>query len=422
MSERTLAVVGGGWAGIAAAVAARQAGWQVTLFEMAAQLGGRARSFGADPQLDNGQHILIGAYVQTLALMRSVGVDIDQALLRQPLTFRYADGSGLHLAPGPAIPSFARAVLGNSAWPWPARLRLLQRCVGWALRHFRCDASLSVAQLCHGLPAPVLRDLVEPLCVAALNTSAHEASAAVFLRVLQDALFQGPGASDLLLPRRPLSELLAEPAHAWLRRQECALRLGHRVESLQPQVGGWKLDGESFERVVLACSSVEAARLAQPVAPAWSAVASGLRFEPIMTVYLESPGSHLPSAMTALRESDQAPAQFAFDLGQLGHAPGRFAFVISGASRWVARGVEAAATATLAQATQTLALNHPPRVLKVLTEKRATFACTPGLRRPVGQVASGLWAAGDYVDGPYPATLEGAVRSGLSAAASLPPA
>ena len=62
---------------------------------------------------------------------------------------------------------------------------------------------------------------------------------------------------------------------------------------------------------------------------------------------------------------------------------------------------------------------QPPTLLHVAAEKRATFACTPGLKRPPARIAAGLWAAGDHVAGPYPATLEGAVRSGRYAAQSL---
>lgn len=118
--------------------------------------------------------------------------------------------------------------------------------------------------------------------------------------------------------------------------------------------------------------------------------------------------------MLALREGPESPAQFVFDHGALGGAAGRFAFVVSGAAAWVERG--GCAEAVLAQARRELAWKTPPLIDKVLTEKRATFACTPGLARPAAEVAPGLWAAGDYVAGPYPATLEGAVRAGLAAA------
>lgn len=405
------AVVGGGWAGIAAAVALADAGHDITVFEMAPQLGGRARSVaGPDPAWphDNGQHILIGAYRDSLALMRRLGVDPDEVLARLPLALPYPGEAGLRLPPGAPLLSFTRGVLAHRGWPLPARLGLLGAAAGWLARGFRCDAGQTVAQLCAGLAPAVKRDLVEPLCIAALNTPAPQASAQVFLRVLKDALFSGSGSADLLLPRRPLSALLAGPAAAWLGPR---LRPGRRVQKIEP---GWRVDGEAFDGVVLACTSVEAARLTAGVAPGWSALAGNFGFEPIITVYLSSPGSRLPAPMLALRDGPDAPAQFVFDHGQLGGAPGRFAFVVSGAARWVAHG--GCAEAVLAQAQRELGWAAPPVIDRMLTEKRATFACTPGLVRPPARIAPGLFAAGDYVRGPYPATLEGAVRAGFAAA------
>lgn len=406
-----VAIVGGGWAGIAAAVELADAGHDIAVFEMAPQLGGRARSVaGQDPAWphDNGQHILIGAYRSSLTLMRRLGVDPGEALKRLPLALPYPGEAGLRLPPGPPLLSFARGVLAHRGWPLTARLGLLAASAGWLAHGFRCDPGLTVAALCASLAPAIRRDLVEPLCVAALNTRADEASALVFLRVLKDALFSGPGSADLLLPRRPLSELLAGPAAAWLGTR---LRPGRRVQAIEP---GWRVDGEAFDGVVLACSSVEAARLTTDVAPGWSAAAGAFCFEPIITVYLSSPGSRLPAPMLALRDGPDAPAQFVFDHGQLGGAPGRFAFVVSGAAPWVARG--GCAEAVLAQAQRELGWAMPPVIDRMLTEKRATFACTPGLVRPPAHIAPGLFAAGDYVQGPYPATLEGAVRSGLAAA------
>ena len=94
------AVVGGGWAGIAAAVALADAGHDITVFEMAPQPGGRARSVAGEPPYDNGQHILIGAYRDSLALMRRLGVDPDAVLQRLPLALPYPGEPGLRLPPG----------------------------------------------------------------------------------------------------------------------------------------------------------------------------------------------------------------------------------------------------------------------------------------------------------------------------------
>ena len=422
-AARTLAVIGGGWAGLATAVRASEAGQRVTLYDMAGQLGGRARGVTVDGlTLDNGQHILIGAYTRTLALMRTVGADVADTLWRQPLEMRYPDGRGLKLPPGPAVPGFVRAVLACKGWGWADRLALLAAAGGWAATGFRCDPTLTVQALCRKLPAPVRQLLIDPLCVAALNTPASEASAQVLLRVLRDALFSGRGGADLLLPRRSLDALLPQPAQAWLQAAGVSIELGQRVQRLSAAGPAWAVDGQAFDAVVLACSAAEAARLTDSLAPAWARAARGLAYEPIVTVYLQCPGARLPNAMTALIDGPDAPAQFAFDHGAMGATPGLFAFVVSGARRWVDAGLDATGQAVLHQALQAFfAGTWPtlPRVLKVLAEKRATFRCTPGLNRPPAQIAPGLVAAGDYVQGPYPATLEGAVRSGETALVAL---
>ncbi len=423
LAPQRVAVVGAGWAGLAAAVRATEAGHAVTLFEMAGQAGGRARAVAAGGlALDNGQHILIGAYSRTLALMRSVGANPDALLCRLPLVLRYPDGRGLRLPPGPAWLGFGRAVAGCVGWSLRDRISLLAVAAGWAARRFRCAPALTVDALCHGLTPAVRELLIDPLCVAALNTQASEASASVLLRVLRDALFGGAGAADLLLPRRPLSALLPEPAMRWLAARGAALHPGQRIVEITRSEERWALAGREFDAVVLACSAAEAARLTLHIAPGWSARAAALRYEPIITVYLQCPGARLAEPMMALAENPDAPAQFAFDHGALGATPGVFAFVISGARRWVDAGLDVAAAATLKQAVAAFPPGtwpQPPALLRVLAEKRATFRCTPGLARPPAAVSPGLWAAGDYIDGPYPATLEGAVRSGEQAVAAL---
>jgi hydroxysqualene dehydroxylase len=423
-----VAVIGGGWAALAAAVRLVEAGSQVTLFEMAPQLGGRARSLPAHQAepgtapLDNGQHILIGAYTRTLALMATVGADAQALLHRQPLALRYPDGAGLQMPAGPAWLVFGAAVAGAQGWRWRDKLALLRAALGWLRRGFRCDPGLSVDRLCQGLPPAVRQRLIDPLCVAALNTPATAASASVFLRVLRDSLFAGPGSSDLLLPRAPLSALLPEPAARWLEGRGAALRLGQRVMSLTSAGSGWLVDGVWFDQAVLACSAAEATRLTATLAPSWSARTAAFAYEPIVTVVTQAQGVRLPQPMMALQDGPEAPAQFVFDHGALGGPAGQLAWVVSGAALWVERGLPATAAAVLAQARSAFAPASWPHQLVVtqtLAEKRATFRCVPGLDRPPAAIAPGLVAAGDYLEGPYPATLEGAVRSGEAAAHTL---
>jgi hypothetical protein len=241
----------------------------------------------------------------------------------------------------------------------------------------------------------------------------------VFLRVLRDALFGEGwgewGASWLLLPRAPLGQLMPEAAAAWLAAQGATVRTGHRVALLARTVSGWQVDADRFDAVVLACPSWDAIRLLQDnviEAPAWLAHAQTLRHEAIATVYATSART-LPAPMLALREGPGAPAQFVFDRGQLDGPPGLLAFVASACQGER----EALERQVLAQAH---ALGwHDVAPLRTVVEKRATFACTPGLVRPGIAIAEGLWACGDWVEGPYPATLEGAVMSGQRVATTL---
>ena len=432
-----IAVVGAGWAGMAAAIAHAQTGHAVTVLEAARTVGGRARAVpatlpdGTPATLDNGQHILIGAYTESLRLMRLVGVDAGTALLRLPLTLRFPDGTGLAL---PDLPPPLDALLGIArarGWHWRDRLALLRAASGWQLGGFRCAPHTSVAQLCTGLPARLMAEFIDPLCVSALNTPAAEASGQVFLRVLQDSLFSGRGGSNLLLPRVNLGALFPEAAAHWLAAQHGgAVHAGQRVQGIAQQADGrWEVHGTDFagpyDHITLACPPWEASRLIAGATglPAardaarqqWCAAADALRFEAITTVYAHGAGARLAQPMLALRNTAEHPAQFVFDRGQLDGLHGVLAFVVSAST-----GERAVVTEqVLRQAAEQLGLPSL-QPLQTVVEKRATFACTPGLARPGMQVAPGLVACGDYVDGPYPATLEGAVLCGTAAAALAP--
>jgi predicted NAD/FAD-dependent oxidoreductase len=237
-------------------------------------------------------------------------------------------------------------------------------------------------------------------------------------------MFGVSGGSQLLLPTCGLSALLPEPAALWLQERGHTVHLGARVAQLTPMGSQWQVDAETFDQVILATPSQESVRLLAPIgsyAPAdtqasianWLRQAQALQFEAIATVYTWQQGVALARPMLALRSSDAAPAQFVFDRGQLGNPAGLLAFVVSASMGTM----EELQTQVLQQArTQ---LNLELVAVKTVLEKRATFACTPQLQRPPLQIAPGLLACGDYVDGPYPATLEGAVRSGLQTARAL---
>jgi squalene-associated FAD-dependent desaturase len=429
-----VAIVGAGWAGLAAAIKTTQEGHTATVFEASGATGGRARALngtkkyrlpdGTSVCLDNGQHILIGAYTETLQLMREVGVPPEEALLSLPMALQFPDGLGLKFGRWPTPLDALTGILGARGWTMTDKWTLLREALGWQLKGFTCNAKLSVADLCCHLTQRVNAELIDPLCVSALNTPAARASAQVFLRVLGDALFGVQGGSRLLLPRVDLNALFPDAATAWLQQHGGQLRLGQRVCALQSENQGWRVDGEAFDAVILATSASNAAAVLTHSASIatesiasrlteWVAVCEALHFEAIATVYAWSAKARLSQPMLALRSSGDHPAQFVFDRGQLGGSSGLLAFVVSASNNDRAT-LEAQ---VLAQATAQLGMEL--QAVQTVVEKRATFACTPGLQRPLSAIAPGLLACGDYCAGPYPATLEGAVRSGMAAAVAL---
>ena len=423
-----VAVVGAGWAGCAAAVEATRLGHHVTVFEASRTTGGRARRVdvsheGKPLALDNGQHILIGAYEETLKLMAQVGVDAETQMHRMPLTLLRPDGSGIVLPDWPAPLDALAGIIRARGWTWRDKLSLLRAAAVWKLTHFKCPAQQSVADVCRKVSPRIMAELIEPLCISALNTPVNYASGQVFLRVLHDSMFTLKGGSNLLLPMIDLSALLPEASLQWLVKHGGRIHVGTRVDAITPIGEGWSVsksgspDHSVFDQVMLACPPAEAARLALATGlPCgdWATAARGLTYEAITTVYVMAPNTRLRLPMLALKADADRPAQFVFDRGQLGGPAGLLAFVVSASTGSAAQ----LAVQVCAQAKDQCGI-EAVQVLQTITEKRATFACAPDLKRPGPAVLPGLLACGDYVAGPYPATLEGAVRSGLYAARQL---
>jgi len=201
-----IAIIGAGWAGMSAAVTATQAGHTAIILEASQAIGGRARALkgilpnGETVLLDNGQHILIGAYTDTLKLMKTVGVDPRIALFSQPMALLFPDGQGLQFPDWPTPLDALAGILGAGGWSIADKASLLRVALGWQLKRFQCAPLETVATLCKNCSPRVMAELIEPLCVSALNTPSARASAQVFLRVMQDALFGVQGAHACCCP------------------------------------------------------------------------------------------------------------------------------------------------------------------------------------------------------------------------------
>jgi squalene-associated FAD-dependent desaturase len=417
-----VAVVGAGWAGLAAAVTLAERGVGVTVFEASRSLGGRARRVTLDGvDLDNGQHILIGAYGETLRLMRLVGADPDRLLARLPLELRYASGFRLRVPRLPAPLHLLAGLVLASGLTTGERFAAARFVAALRRAGFALAADESVAQLlARHRQTGALRDrLWIPLCVSALNTPPERASARVFANVLRDTLGGDRAASDLLLPKADLGALFPAPAAAFVAARGGEIRLGAAVRAIARDGAGFRLDPDAtvFDRVVLACAAQHAPALldALPGLRGVAAAIAAIEHEPIYTCYLQYP--ELVSLPFPMLGFSGGLLQWAFDRGTLSGHRGLVAAVLSASGDHEAFGHEALAAAIHAELAAGLPGLPQPRWHRVIAERRATFSCRPGLARPGNATPlPGLVLAGDYTASDYPGTLETAIRSGVAAA------
>ena len=421
-----IAVVGGGWAGLAAAVALSSAGRRVTLFEAAPSLGGRARRVDyRGLALDNGLHILIGAYRETLALMRSVVADARLPLHDEPLDLNYPGEFRLRTPALPAPWHLAAGLMYCEGLSLAERLSAL-RFMG---RLRACDFALaqdcSVEQLLarHRQSARACRFLWHPLCISALNTAPAQASAQVFLNVLRDTFTGSASDSRLLLPTADLGALLPEPAARWLVARGNSVRSGCAVSNIAgagtefevTHAGG----SERFASVVCALPPYRVRDVTGNLLPTAAAEAiDALRYEPITSVYLQfDAATQLPQSMLGM---NGGLLHWVFDRGRLCGQHGLLGAVISAGGAHEALDHETLANQAAMELRQRFPALGTPLWHKVIADKRATFACTPGLQRP-DQITGtpGFFLAGDYTASPYPGTLEAAVRSGTRCARAI---
>ncbi len=429
---KTVWIIGGGWAGISAAVQGTELGLKVVLFEAKKDLGGRARTVKLPAmQIDNGQHILLGAYQETLALMRKVGLDPQALLHRQRLDLRGVDGGGFKLLGYSWLPSSVQFILGTlfcRGWSAADKFSLISKSLNWATSKFNCAPNLSVKDLSEGLTKHVQESLITPLCLAVFNTPPKDSSGQVFLRVLNDALFSGKGSSDLLIPKSDMGDLLPEAAHRWLISKGCEIRLAERINEcpIPNTVNGSTQINNSVDAVILACDATSACSLIDPINSIWANQCRTLEHTHISTTYIQCDDTDFTQLARPILmlQSDTGsssqitrPAQFVFDRGFLfknnadEFKASKNKGVLSFVSSFSTLSNELISEAVLNQAKNELKLRDI-KVIGTISEKRATFCCSPGLIRPGQQITQSIWACGDYLEGPYPSTLEGAVISG----------
>jgi hydroxysqualene dehydroxylase len=433
------AVIGGGYAGMAAAVALADCGIAVTVFESAKQLGGRARGvWHNDTHLDNGQHLLLGCYRQTLHMIEKVGGNIEQDFMRLPLQLDLHGEFSLIAPRLPAPLHLIVALLSAQGLSFAERLNaarfmLTMRRMKFTLPSLSASPNpltpavegndITVAELLaqHDQDYALVQKLWEPLCIAALNTPVRKASAQVLLNVLRDALNQSRDYSDMLLPRINFTALFPQRAADYVEQRGGKVRIACGAEALRPLEDCIEISTaqgtEQFGQVICAAPPVAASKLLRPIPILADTVAQidSLEHQPIYTVYLQYPAQvTLPHPMIGLHHRY---SQWLFDKGRIAGQHGLFAAVISAEGIHQELPQEELAQKVIAELREAFGIAELPQWFKVIAEKRATFCCSPNLQRP-SQLTSlpRLLLAGDYTKGDYPATLEGAVISGLKCA------
>lgn len=427
-------IIGGGVAGMAAAVKLAEKGIQTTIFEAGQQLGGRARNVSVEfngqvVQLDNGQHILLGAYHETLKLLKKIGIDETQALLREPLT--------LEVKSLGTVPSFKFRAPNYLPFPLNQLFGFLF-CKGLTLDerltlisfmarikqsgfHIAVDQPLGDYLKEQKQSRNTIELLWEPLCLAALNTPIHLASSKIFLNVLKDTFDGKKADSQLLLPKKGLSDLFALPVSRYIQSRQGTVLTNHRVKSVKAAKHGFEVSCKDknlkYSHIILATSALRLESVASHLTKVAGVaeITKSYQYQPIYTVYLQYPAeAKLSQAMIGLASTT---SQWVFDRGILCEQHGLMAVIISAEGDHQKLTQDALALKVTNELHTAFPHLGKPLWHQVIAEKRATFSCEVDLDRPGNNThQDNLFIAGDYTYADYPATIEGAVRSGVRVA------
>jgi squalene-associated FAD-dependent desaturase len=445
-----VAVLGGGFAGVAAAIALQERRHEVRLLERRGVLGGRATSYRdavSGEDVDNGTHLMIGAYHATLDLVRRAGAD-DLLLAQDDLRLDYVDEKGPSALDCPPLPAPLHLLAGILSLRVPWRVRAQAMRFGFAARFGPPPTGLTLAEWFRRTgQGPQARALLwDPMATAILNETPEKAAAVLFHRVFREAFLRHHRDSRLVFLRRGYGELHERLARYFVGRGGivCRRALAEAVEVEEGRAVAVRYGQRPLSKTDIrageqgVASRVEADAVVSAVP--WHAVAAllpeewrtrppfaglaGLRGSPIVSVEMWLDRVVVDRLMVGLRDSE---VEWVFDKGRLFGRPGapqHLAFIISAAVRSAPRPnaeLTAAAEAALRRYFPAMAGAVVTRAL-VIREPDATFASDPqaeALRPGVRTPIAGLYLAGDWTDTGLPATIEGAVRSGLRAAAAV---
>jgi hydroxysqualene dehydroxylase len=427
-----VAVIGGGYAGCAAAATLVAKGVRCVLFEAAPVLGGRGRRVERDGfRIDNGQHLILGAYEATFRLLDTVGA--QRKLIRRPLSIspfssKLPEKLTLHARRAPGRLGLLVGLFAARGLTWRERLANIAWFRALERSGFARPRGETVAQLLAPLPPRVAKLLWEPLNLAALNTPVEEASAQVFANVLQASFARRGDDSDFVLPATDLSDFFPEQAARYLGQHGGTVMLAtraqvasattvladnvaHVVSAVIVAVGPHQLR-EAFARELVSARTDIAERVD---------ALGAMQYEPIVTIWLAYPSRvDMPGPIARL---DDTPGQWVVDRPDV--AASRdvaqiLAVVISASGPHMTMAHDDLARAIDAQLRRLVPTMRPCLWSFVIAEKRATYACTPDRPRAGGpRFVPGIYLAGDYVNDEFPATLEAAVRSGVAAAEAV---
>ncbi|MBA3298407.1 MAG: FAD-dependent oxidoreductase, partial [Acidobacteria bacterium] len=448
MAEPRIVVIGGGFAGLSAAVMLAHHGRAVTVLDARPRLGGRATAFrdrDTGELVDNGQHVMFGCYRETLAFLQRIGAG-KNVCVQPALEVPFVDaGRRRSVLRCPTLPAPLHLLAGVLAWdalPWRDRLSALRLApallrgrlgrgggIGPASRSRAMDTETVLTWLRRNGQSPGLIDrLWEPLAVAALNQPINEAAAAPFVRVLADMFGADRANSALVLPTRPLDEMYATPSRVFLEARGAMVRTDAlaRVLIEDGHVTGVEVRGERIpaDVVVSTVPWHQLRALFAPVPPALAQIvanASVMRSMPIVTVNLWYDRVVMDDAFVGLAGRSM---QWVFDKRRVfGETASHLSLVSSAAVALAPLRQEELIALATREAADSLVGTRDATLLRatVVREKQATFSLRhgepprPATRTPVAS----FFLAGDWTDTGLPGTIESAVVSGHSAARAI---